>query len=42
MLPEYQSKIADLFKMPTENVKKLVSSFFDKEDYFMSITKSIK
>ena len=41
MLREYQSKIADLYKISTGNVKKSVSSFFDKEEYFMSITKSI-
>ena len=32
MLSEYQLKIADLFSI-IENVKKLVSNLFDKEEY---------
>ena len=33
MLSEYQLKIADLYNIPTDNVKKLVPTFFDKEKY---------
>ena len=33
MLPECQSKIADLYNIPIGNVKKLISNFFDKEKY---------
>ena len=33
ILPERQSKIADLYNIPTGNVKKLISNFFDKEKY---------
>ena len=35
MLSEYQLKIADLFNIPTDNVKKLVPNFFDKEKYVL-------
>ena len=31
ILSEYQLKIDDLYNIPTGNVKKLVSNFFDKE-----------
>ena len=30
---KYQSKIADLYNIPTGNVKKLVPNLFDKEKY---------
>ena len=33
MLPEYQLKIADLYNLPTGNVKKLVPNHFDKGKY---------
>ena len=33
MMSEYQLKIADLYNIPTGNVKKLVPSYFDKEKY---------
>ena len=33
MLSDYQLKIADHYNIPIDNVKKLVSSFFDKEKY---------
>ena len=33
MLSEYQLKIADLYNIPTDNVKKLVPDFYDKEKY---------
>ena len=33
ILPEYQLKIADLYNIPIDNVKKLVSYFFDKEKH---------
>ena len=33
MLSEYQLKIADLYNIPIDNVKKLVLNFFDKEKY---------
>ena len=33
MLFNYQLKITDFYKIPIENVKKLVSNFFDKEIY---------
>ena len=33
MLPQYQLKIADLYNIPIDNVKKLVPHFFDKEKY---------
>ena len=33
MLSDYQVKIADLYNIPTGNVKKLVPNFFDKEKY---------
>ena len=33
MLSEHQLKIADLYNIPTGNVKKLISNFFDKEKY---------
>ena len=33
MLPQYQLKIADLYNIPIDNVKKLVRHFFDKEKY---------
>ena len=35
MLFEYQLKIADLYNIPTGNVKKLVANFFDKEKYVL-------
>ena len=35
MLSEYQLKIADLFNISTDNVKKLVPNFFDKEKYVL-------
>ena len=31
MLSEYQLKIADLYNIPIDNVKKLVPNFFDEE-----------
>ena len=30
MLPEYQLKIADLYNIPIDNVKKIVPNFSDK------------
>ena len=33
MLSDYQVKIADLYNSPTDNVKKLVPNFFDKEKF---------
>ena len=33
MLSEYQLKIANLYNIPTGNVKKLVPKFFDKAKY---------
>ena len=33
MLSYYQLKIADHYNIPTDNVKKLVPNFFDKEKY---------
>ena len=33
MLPEYQLKIADLYNIPIDNVKKLESYFFNKEKH---------
>ena len=33
ILSDYQLKIADHFKIPIGNVKKLVPNFFDKEKY---------
>ena len=33
MLSDYQLKIADHYNIPTDNVKKLVPNFFDKEKY---------
>ena len=33
MLSEYQLKIADLYNIPIDNVKKLVPNFFDTEKY---------
>ena len=33
MLCEYQLKTADLYNIPIDNVKKLGSTFFDKEKY---------
>ena len=33
MLFDYQSKIADLYSIPIDNVIKLVPNFFDKEQY---------
>ena len=33
MLSEYQLKVADHYKIPISNVKKLVPNFFDKEKY---------
>ena len=35
MLSEHQLKIADLYNIPTGNVKKLVPKFFDKEKYVL-------
>ena len=32
---EYQLKIADLYNIPTGNVKKLVPNFFNKEKYVL-------
>ena len=32
-LAQYQLKIADLYNIPIDNVKKLVPQFFDKEKY---------
>ena len=32
-MSDYQLKIADLYNIPTGNVKKLVPNFFDKEKY---------
>ena len=32
-ISNYQIKIADFYKVPIGNVKKLVSNFFDKEKY---------
>ena len=33
MLSDYQLKIADLYNIPIDNAKKLVSNFFNKEKY---------
>ena len=33
ILAQYQLKIADLYNIPIDNVKKLVPHFFDKEKY---------
>ena len=33
ILAQYQLKIADLYNIPIDNVKKLVRHFFDKEKY---------
>ena len=33
MLPRYQLKIADFYNVSIDNVKKLVPTFFDKEEY---------
>ena len=33
MLSDYQLKVADHYNIPIVNVKKLVTSFFDKERY---------
>ena len=33
MLSEFQPKIADLYSIPIDSVKKLVPNFFDKEKY---------
>ena len=41
MLPEYQLKISDLYKIPIGNVKKLVPKFFDKQKYVIHY-KSLK
>ena len=35
MLSSYQLKIADLYKIHTGTVKKLVPNFFDKERYVL-------
>ena len=35
MLSDYQLKIADLYKIPVGNVKKLGPNFFDKENYVL-------
>ena len=35
MLPEYQLKIADLYNIPIDNVKKIVPNFSDKEKYII-------
>ena len=35
MLSEYQLKVADLYKTPIDNVKKLVPIFFDREKYVL-------
>ena len=35
MLPRYQLKIADLYNIPTSNVKKLVPKIFNKEKYVL-------
>ena len=35
MLPEYQLNIAYLYNIPTGNVKKLVPTLFDKENYVL-------
>ena len=35
VLPEYQLKIADFYNIPITNVKKLVSSAFDKDKYLI-------
>ena len=35
MLYEYQLKIADLYNIPIDNVKKLVPDFFDEEKYVL-------
>ena len=35
MLSGYQLKIADLYKIPIVNLKKLVPNFFDKEKYVL-------
>ena len=35
MLSEYQLKIADLFDISFGSIKKLVSNFFDKEEYVL-------
>ena len=33
ILAQYHLKIADLYNIPIDNVKKLVPQFFDKEKY---------
>ena len=33
ILAQYHLKIADLYNIPIDNVKKLVPHFFDKENY---------
>ena len=33
MLSDYQLKIADLYNIPIDNVKKLVPNFFDTQKY---------
>ena len=35
MLSYYQLKIADLYNIPIDNVKKLVPNFYDKEKYMI-------
>ena len=35
MLPEYQLKIADLYNIPIDNVKKIVPNFSGKEKYII-------
>ena len=39
MLPDYQLKIADLYNIPIDNVKKLVPNLFDKEKYVIHYEK---
>ena len=35
MVSEYQLKIADLYNIPNNNVKKLVPNLFDKENVIL-------
>ena len=35
MMSKYQLKIADLYNIPIDNVKKLVPSYFHKEKYLI-------
>ena len=39
MLSEYQLKLVDLYNIWNGNVKKLVSNFFEKENYVLQLYK---